>query len=55
MAMLLLIGAGLAVGRERRARHRSSMRSPVPGAPPAPAGTTLVRADPPATPAAHSP
>lgn len=56
MAMLLLIGAGLAVGRERRARHRSSVRSPVPGAPPAPSGTTLVRPDAaPATQAAPSP
>ncbi len=33
MAMILLVGAGVAVGRERRARHKPPVRAPVAGAP----------------------
>jgi membrane protein len=33
MATVLLVGAGLAVAQERRLRHQSPVRAPVPGAP----------------------
>ena len=44
MSMLLLIGAGLAVGRERRLRHRPAVHAPVPGTPLGPAAPAAVPA-----------